>query len=621
MDVASSLTDVASAPEPAPARAPALPASIILLVEDDRLSQRLVSMILTQAGHEVLLADSVAQGLELLRKNPLVDLAVVDNQLGLEKGWSLVAEVRRLSYLSDLSVITYTESRDRDVVRRYLELGVQGFHLKPYKAETLFAELERAHAKGRRQRLIEPPETACARLNVSREQYAGLLNTGAGAVEQCCLTIRRLLLSSGDARVAIAFRSMMQQLRQLGVHIVDKLGAQAEDELRRGEYNACTDTLAIIDSVAVFLRRRALDYLALGDSVVSGLPGGTMAPFGRREGGAGSTPASGPALPAAPHVKAILARPVGSLGTQALRRGLAAPFAGGELSEAGLKWMEHPTVAAWVEAIKWLDGAETLAQGEVVTALEAVPGYEPTIEAVLNRIGVHAFNHAGRVDWLLAVKKLGVVKAAVLASAGRLGRAGFSSPLPLAPLRQHALTLLLLGFEFARLLRLTLPQKVAAAALARNLGLWTIAVNDPLLTAFALARAQHSATALSAEEEVLGIGFGAAGAGWLKAAGVGTDELYQDAARGGSTFVASEVTVAVLAVVEQLGLAALLADPVSLNAVAEPLREPGHALWETLRRRGVELPGEPAELVELALPMAKSAAWIAEEITQPRNAV
>jgi hypothetical protein len=32
------------------------------------------------------------------------------------------------------------------------------------------------------------------------------------------------------------------------------------------------------------------------------------------------------------------------------------------------------------------------------------------------------------------------------------------------------------------------------------------------------------------------------------------------------------------------------------------------------------LPGEPAELVELALPMAKSAAWIAEEITQPRNA-
>jgi hypothetical protein len=39
MDVASSLTDVASAPEPAPARAPALPASIILLVEDDRVVQ------------------------------------------------------------------------------------------------------------------------------------------------------------------------------------------------------------------------------------------------------------------------------------------------------------------------------------------------------------------------------------------------------------------------------------------------------------------------------------------------------------------------------------------------------------------------------------------------------
>ncbi len=619
MDFASTSSAAALAPGPAPAGAPTLPASIILLVEDDRLSQRLVSMILTQSGHEVLVADSVSQGLELLRKNPLVDLAVVDNQLGLEKGWSLVAEVRRLNFLSDLPVITYTESRDREVVRRYLELGVQGFHLKPYKAETLLAELERAHAKGRRERLIEPPESACARLKVSREQYAGLLNTGAGAVEQCCQTIRRLLLSSGDARVAIAFRSMVQQLRQLGVHIVDKLGAQAEDELRRGEYNACTDTLAIIDSVAVFLRRRALDYLALGDSVVSGLPGGTMAPFGRRDGGAGATPASGPALPAAPHVKAILARPVGSLGAQSVRRGLAAPFTGGELSPGGLKWTEHPTVANWLEVTTWLDGAESLAEVDVVAALEAVPGYGPTIEAVLNRTGVHAFNHAGRVDWTLAVKKLGVVKAAVLAAAGRLGRASLSGPLPLAPLRQHTLTLLLLGFEFARLLRLTLPQKVAAAALARNLGLWTMAVNDPLLTALTLARAQHTATSLAAEEEVLGIGFGAAGAKWLKAAGVGVDDLYPDAARGESTFAASEVTVAVVTAVEQFGQAALLTDPVALNTVAEALRAPGHPLWETLRRRGVELSGEPAELVELALPMAKSAVWIAEEITQPRN--
>ncbi len=619
MDLVSTPSAVVAASPPPPA-GPVSPASIVLLVEDDRLSQRLVSMILTQAGHEVLVAESVAQGLELLRKNPLVDLAVVDNQLGLDKGWTLVAEIRHLNYLSDLPVITYTESRDREVVRRYLELGVQGFHLKPYKAETLLAELERAHAKGRRERLIEPAESACRRLKVSREQYAGLLNTGAGAVEQCCQTIRRLLLSSGDARVAIAFRSMVQQLRQLGVHIVDKLGAQAEDELRRGEYNACTDTLAIIDSVAVFLRRRALDYLALGDSVVSGVPGGTMAPFGRRDPGSGSAPAVGPSLGAAPYVRAILARPVGSFGAQALRRGVAAPFAGGEPTASGLNWTNQPLAAGWLEAITWLDGVESLAEIDVVAALEAVPGYGPTIEAVLQRTGVQAFNHAGRVDWTLAVKKLGLVKAAIFAGAGRLGRSGLGGPLPLAPLRQHALTMLLLGFEFARLLRLTHPQKIAAGALARYLGLWITAVNDPLLTALTLARAQHTPTSQAAEEEVLGVGFGVAGAHWLKAAGIGADALYQDAARGESTFAASDVTVAVLSAVDQLGQASLLGDPVSLNAVAEALRFPGHALWETLRRRGVELAGEPAELVELALPMAKSAVWIAEEINQPRGA-
>lgn len=197
------------------ARASHGPATV-LLVEDDRLSQRIVSKIFTRAGHTVVLAESINDGLDALRQNPFFDLLVIDNHLGTDMGWNLVAEIRRRLYLSDLPVVTYTESRDREVVVRYAELGVQAFHLKPYRSEVLLAELAQAVANGRRARVVEDSAGVCARLELSAEDYAGMLSSGANQLEQDCQTIRRLLLAENDPRVGAAVRSICQRLPQLG---------------------------------------------------------------------------------------------------------------------------------------------------------------------------------------------------------------------------------------------------------------------------------------------------------------------------------------------------------------------------------------------------------------------
>jgi len=621
-------TDMESAPSssapvlnPAPSisTGPALRPSTILLVEYDKLSQRLVTMTLTASGHEVLVAGSIAEAMVHLRKNPLVDLVVLDNQFGLEKGFGLIAEIRRIKFLNDIPLTVYTDTRDRDVVRRYLELGVQGFHLKPYKVETLLAELQRAHAKGRLESLIEPAEVACRRLKVTLEQYAGLLNSGAGAAEECCQTVRRLLLSADDSRVSMAFRTMAKQLNQLGVHIIEKLGAQAEDELRRTEYSACTETLGTIDNVAMFLRRRALDYLAVGNSVVNGVPGGTLVPFGQRKTQQAPTPSVLRDNSIAPYVRAILSQPIGSFGTQSILRIMEAPFAGGELTPSGYNWINHPSVLLWFDVISWLHGVENYVDSDVVSMLESLRGFESTMEAVLNRSESNIVPEGFEVDYKFAVKKLGVTKGAILVAAGRIARGGLNGNIPLSLLRQHAIVLMLIGFEFARLLKVTLPHKVAIAALLDKIGLWTVALNEPLLAALALARTQHVSSAVEAEEEVLGISFGAAGALWIKAAGVSNDALYMDTARGTSSVQENGVTVALVQAVKQLALAASHGDTASLNVVADAMRAPDYPLWETLKRHAVPLPAEPLELVELILPMAKSVVWISEQMLGMRS--
>ena len=66
----------------------------ILLIDDDRVCQRLGEKIFGAAGHEVLSAGTARGGLELLMRTVLVDLVILDNQLDGDWGWTFLAEAR-----------------------------------------------------------------------------------------------------------------------------------------------------------------------------------------------------------------------------------------------------------------------------------------------------------------------------------------------------------------------------------------------------------------------------------------------------------------------------------------------------------------------------------------------
>jgi CheY-like chemotaxis protein len=66
----------------------------VLIVEDDRLSQKVMGQVLTNAGHEALFADSTRKAWEKLQEHVLVDLVVLDNQLNQEWGWQFLRRMR-----------------------------------------------------------------------------------------------------------------------------------------------------------------------------------------------------------------------------------------------------------------------------------------------------------------------------------------------------------------------------------------------------------------------------------------------------------------------------------------------------------------------------------------------
>lgn len=583
-----------------------LPQSVILLVEDDRLSQRLVTKIF--AEHEVLVAETATDAMQLLRRNPHVDLAVVDYQLRGEHGSTFVAEVRRHAFCHDLPVIAYTGSRERDVVLRYAELRAQAFHLKPYRADVLLRELAQALAAGRRERLFEPTEAACRRMKLSPEEYAGLLNKGAALLEEDLQRVRQLLLAVNDPRLHTALQHIAHRLPQMGVRIAAILAREAERELTQGDFHACTQTLSVLDSVATLARRRALNLLSLGDSLAD--PSRALARAATRA----DQPVATQGVPF--HLRPILSQPVGLLGAHVAGFTRTPLVIEDRFSPPAAGAFRLPAPEAWFDAIGKLERMDDASTESAIASLSEIPGFEPTMHQVLVRLEVARPHELGELRWNGIVQKLGVTKAMIFAAAGMLGRGPNKSPLALQRLRAHVVATMLLGFELGRFLRITHPQRVAAAAITREIGLWTLAACDPVALALVLARGVHHGDLGKAEQELLGVTSRVAGARWVRDAGL--PALYQDAAADRIEHPDSGITLQLVRLAEELTIAFGSGDQGAPAACKKSLVRPDHAALAGLKALGVKPPVDRGEAADLMIALARSATGIADEIVNPR---
>lgn len=590
---------LSAATSPAPASTAGKTVGLVLLVEDDQLTHRLVRKMLH--GHEVLVAETVSQAMTQLRKNPMVDLAVVDYLLRGEQGSSFVAELRRHAFCRDLPVIAYTSAQDRDVVMRYADYGVQAFHIKPYKAEVLQRELEVAMRSGRRDRLLEPTQAACRRLKISEHDYAGLLNSGAAMLEKDLQTVRRLLLTSNSQELHSALHNVAHRLPQMGVKIAGILASQATQELAALDYHACTETIAVLDSVVSLVRRRAMELLALGDSIVS-----ASAPKTKTERRASVVDSSG--VPA--HLRAVLSQSIGVLGSRTDALGGSPLLSGGQLSLGASSMAMQPPMEPWLLAIRRLDTIDEATIEVTAGYFAEITGYERPMRDILLRSEVAKPHELNVVKWPTIVSKLGVAKAMVFVAAGMVGRCMARSPLDLQDLRLRVVAMALLGYEMGRFLRVTHPHRIAGAAIARASGEWILGNSEPVTMALVLARAAHLRDLEQAQIDLLGGTLNAAAGQWLKT--MGLPILYQDSAAGATSDKDSMITVALVCLAERLASVAVVADPAAVTACRDSLADP--ASWAELRELGVQPPVEPAEAADLLMTLARSAAWMAGEI-------
>jgi two-component system chemotaxis response regulator CheY len=114
----------------------------VLIVDDSRAMRAMLRNMMTELGFVVLEAGNGLEGLDQLKSNPGIDLALVDWNMPQMDGLEFVKTLRQDRANADLKVMMVTAENDMAKMARALMMGADEYAMKPLTRDAIVAKLE-----------------------------------------------------------------------------------------------------------------------------------------------------------------------------------------------------------------------------------------------------------------------------------------------------------------------------------------------------------------------------------------------------------------------------------------------------------------------------------------------
>ena len=115
--------------------------STILVIEDSIFMAKQLQKILLSRNYNVLLAQTAADGLELLKNNN-INTVILDMELPDKHGVDLLREMKDIDEICQIPVIVVSSTNDPEVVRNALKVGASDFIKKPFNLEEFILKVD-----------------------------------------------------------------------------------------------------------------------------------------------------------------------------------------------------------------------------------------------------------------------------------------------------------------------------------------------------------------------------------------------------------------------------------------------------------------------------------------------
>ncbi len=114
----------------------------ILVVDDDKNNQYLISVILRKNGFDVVIAGDGFEGVEAAKKQ-LVDLVIMDLKMPGMDGYKAAMGIRRLEDYQSVPIIALTSYAMAGDKKKALAAGCDEYMSKPINPETFMDEIRK----------------------------------------------------------------------------------------------------------------------------------------------------------------------------------------------------------------------------------------------------------------------------------------------------------------------------------------------------------------------------------------------------------------------------------------------------------------------------------------------
>ncbi|WP_060981423.1 response regulator [Vibrio splendidus] len=119
----------------------------ILLVEDNRVNQKVASVMLKKAGYAFEIADNGQIAVDMYQKDSSFDIILMDCMMPVMDGFTATREIREHEKslgLRKTPIIALTASVIDDDIQKCFDSGMDGYVAKPVRKEKLFHQIESA---------------------------------------------------------------------------------------------------------------------------------------------------------------------------------------------------------------------------------------------------------------------------------------------------------------------------------------------------------------------------------------------------------------------------------------------------------------------------------------------
>ncbi|WP_433812414.1 ATP-binding protein [Flavobacterium johnsoniae] len=219
----------------------------ILLLEDNRLNQKLAQNVIEGFGFEIDIAENGDQGIKLLSENQY-DLVLMDLQMPIRDGYQTTRYIRS-ELKNEIPIIAMTAHSLADEHHRCLNAGMDGYVPKPFKQHELLEAIKQALKKDRRP-LIPSKADLSAIEKTDRIKPGWKKEVTSQFIQKAPVELKELQ----QAVYRKDFRSVLQTAEQLQVwlhlFLLENLSqtlTSIEDQARKKEFTAETaDNLDIL---------------------------------------------------------------------------------------------------------------------------------------------------------------------------------------------------------------------------------------------------------------------------------------------------------------------------------------------------------------------------------------